>query len=53
MTPGRHDLLWDGRDQTGNELPAGSYICRVATAAGETTRTLGQSVAARGSAPDR
>jgi hypothetical protein len=28
---GPHELRWDGRDQTGRELPSGIYLCRVET----------------------
>lgn len=33
--PGRHELAWDGRDDTGARVPSGSYVVRVATG-GET-----------------
>jgi hypothetical protein len=26
--PGRHELVWDGRDDSGREVPSGTYFCR-------------------------
>jgi hypothetical protein len=37
--PGDHTLVWDGRDDGGNEVPDGVYFCRLATG--------GQTVTAR------
>jgi photosystem II stability/assembly factor-like uncharacterized protein len=34
LDPGMHDVMWDGRDHSGNLLPAGSYVYRL-TAGGQ------------------
>ncbi|MCH8839046.1 MAG: T9SS type A sorting domain-containing protein, partial [Candidatus Marinimicrobia bacterium] len=31
LEPGFHELLWNGRDRTGRELPTGMYIVLLAT----------------------
>jgi flagellar hook assembly protein FlgD len=38
---GAHDLVWDGRDVTGRELPSGVYIVRLQTELGiETVKVM-------------
>lgn len=34
LPAGCHDVVWDGRDETGLLVPAGVYFCRMATPAG-------------------
>ena len=31
MAPGRHSIVWDGRDDAGNPVAAGMYISRLVT----------------------
>lgn len=38
--PGRHELLYDGRDQSGRDLATGVYLLRLETSAGVATRKL-------------
>jgi hypothetical protein len=33
-------LAWDGRDDLGRRVPAGIYLCRLRSAAGNATRRL-------------
>lgn len=40
LAPGRHELTWDGRDDGGMPLPAGTYFCRVECAGETATRAL-------------
>lgn len=37
---GRHQTIWDGQDDKGRVVPAGTYFCRLATAQGSQTRKL-------------
>jgi hypothetical protein len=29
MNPGRHSVLWNGRDEAGLDVPSGAYLCRM------------------------
>jgi hypothetical protein len=29
LTPGRHSVTWDGRNDEGRQLPSGLYVVRV------------------------
>ncbi|MCE5273402.1 Omp28-related outer membrane protein [bacterium] len=29
LEPGRHTVFWDGRDESGSQLPSGVYLCRL------------------------
>ena len=40
LEPGRHSLLWGGRDDAGNRLASGLYICRVVQEAGVMTHKM-------------
>jgi hypothetical protein len=40
QSPGRKEILWDGRDDAGHEVPVGVYFTRVRTAEGSTTRRV-------------
>jgi Ca-activated chloride channel family protein len=40
LAPGRHELEWDGRDDSGALVPAGTYLCRVECAGETSARTL-------------
>ena len=31
MFTGEHEIVWDGRDSSGRDLPAGIYLCRFIT----------------------
>ena len=37
---GRHEAVWDGRDQAGRAMPAGTYLCRIRTGQGTAARSL-------------
>lgn len=37
---GAHQVVWDGRDDRGVEVPSGSYLYRIATDAGAETRRM-------------
>ena len=37
LTPGRDDLVWDGRDERGRSVPAGVYFIRVPTSGEDRT----------------
>lgn len=37
---GHHEAVWDGRDQAGRALPAGTYLCRIRTRQGTDARSL-------------
>jgi len=37
---GPQDVIWDGRDQGGRGVPAGTYLCRLAAAGGDETVKL-------------
>jgi flagellar hook assembly protein FlgD len=37
---GRHQTIWDGQDDQGRAVPAGTYFCRLSTAQGSQTRKL-------------
>jgi hypothetical protein len=40
MEPGRHSVVWDGRDDTGQTLASGVYFARLASSAGEAVRKI-------------
>jgi Ca-activated chloride channel family protein len=40
LEPGTHELRWDGRDDSGRELPQGNYICRVQAGAFESSTRI-------------
>ena len=29
MSPGKHEIVWDGRDEIGNSVSSGIYYCRI------------------------
>jgi hypothetical protein len=37
---GTHSIEWDGLDQTGSQLPSGSYVCRLALGSSAETRGI-------------
>ncbi len=37
---GRHEATWDGDDDAGRAVPAGTYLCRLVTPQGSQTRKL-------------
>ncbi len=37
---GRHQIEWDGLDESGRSVPTGSYICRLTTARESVSRKL-------------
>ncbi|MBK7047372.1 MAG: hypothetical protein IPH48_12875 [bacterium] len=37
---GRHEAIWDGRDERGRLMASGSYLCRLQTAAGKSVARL-------------
>jgi flagellar hook assembly protein FlgD len=37
---GRHQALWDGQDDKGRAVPAGTYVCRLNTPQGSQTKKL-------------
>lgn len=39
MSAGRHELIWDGRNDTGERVSSGLYICRISTP--DATETTG------------
>ena len=49
LTPGYHQLAWDGHDAEGDELANGTYFFRlsVTTTSGATTEQLGRLVKLR------
>jgi hypothetical protein len=38
--PGRHRVIWDGRDDRGRDVPAGVYLCRLVAADATSCRKL-------------
>lgn len=40
LAPGAHDLVWDGRDASGDLLPSGTYLCRVTAGGSEVTQRI-------------
>lgn len=38
--PARHEVVWDGRGDDGSRVASGVYFCRLATAAGNSTRPV-------------
>jgi flagellar hook assembly protein FlgD len=38
--PGKYQVNWDGRDDTGMELKSGIYFCRITAASFKATRKL-------------
>jgi len=48
LPAGRHELAWDGRDQTGAESPPGVYVVRVRAGDRVATRRIARLIGARG-----
>jgi Ca-activated chloride channel family protein len=40
LMPGRHEVSWNGTDQSGELVPTGTYICRVSTNGTEASITM-------------
>lgn len=40
LAPGRHEIVWDGRNDAGTPLPSGSYLCRIECGGETATRML-------------
>jgi len=40
FSAGEHELVWRGKDGSGREMPSGSYIVRLESAAGADSRTI-------------
>ena len=40
LLSGRHEVLWDGRDDKGEEVSAGVYLCRLVAEGTVLTRKM-------------
>jgi len=41
LEPGAHGIRWDGRDQSGADLPSGVYLIRILAGGGHDDRVAG------------
>ncbi len=40
LEAGRHEAMWDGRDDRGRHVPAGTYLCRLVAGGQADSRRL-------------